>query len=100
MEQVARARNAQRPGAHRLRDDSAHLGDVVAGRGFEVGAAFAHHVNPQRAARNLRREVNIASRRSRASRQSGKLSQFHGTPFAITISGMSSTPSISLLTSS
>lgn len=34
--------------------------------------------------------------RSTASRKSGKLSQFHGRPSAMTTSGMSSTPSISL----
>ena len=42
-------RHAERPGAHRIIDQSDHRGDVVAGRRSLVEPTFTHHVRAQRA---------------------------------------------------
>ena len=55
----ARRREAERPGAHRLRHQVGHRRDLAVGRDLAVRPALAHHEHPQRAVRQLRAHVDV-----------------------------------------
>ena len=71
------------PASTASRGEPAHLGDLVGGRRLAVGAALAHHVEPQRrrAAPARRRRCRSAGASS-ASRYSAKVSQSTAGPRA------------------
>ena len=60
MADGVRSRDTNRPRIDRLGRKTAHLGEVVLGRGFVVGAALAHHIDAKRRMRQLRGEIDIA----------------------------------------
>ena len=56
----AAGRETKRAGAQAFLDDGAHLGDLVLGRCFVVGAAFAHHIGADGAVGHMRCDVDGA----------------------------------------
>ena len=60
MVERARGREAERPVAHRLRRQHAHLRNLVRRRLLEPGRALAHHEDAQRAVRQLGAEIHVA----------------------------------------
>ncbi len=63
VDRGARGREADGAGGHGFARQRRHAPEVVFGRGFVRGAAFAHHVGAQRAVRKLGRHVEAAWRR-------------------------------------
>ena len=86
------------PACKPLLDQRGHRRHVGGRRRLAIDAALAHDEDAQaaHAAPGSRSRCRSAAAAS-ASRYSGKLCQFHGTPSRITSSGMSSTPSMTLI---
>ena len=60
MVDAARRGETDRTGLHRLAGQRAHRGDVLLGGGFQAHRALAHHIDPERAMRQLRANVHVA----------------------------------------
>src|SRR5205814_7299567 len=59
MVEGARRREPERAGLYTGRGDATHLGDLVCGRRFAVGAPLPHHEQAQRSVTHLRGEVDV-----------------------------------------
>ena len=79
---------------------SRHRRDVVGGRRLAVGAALAHHVQAQRAVRDLGGDVDVERARVERVQELGERLPVHVRPSSSTAPGMSSTPSISSMSRS
>ena len=55
----ARGREAEGPGPQPFRGEFGHAPSVLLGGGLAVGAALAHHIDPQGSVRHLSRDIGI-----------------------------------------
>jgi hypothetical protein len=96
MDELARGASADRSGFDRLAGDLAHPSKVVIRRRLQVHATLAHHIDAQRAVRDLSGEVDVDLALAEGVQIFGK-----GFPAprrtSLTTSGMSSTYSINLI---
>ena len=98
----ARRREAERAGRDAPRRRARPISAISSGVArLAVGAALAHHVQPQRAVRHLGGDVDVVRAARRARRGTRRSSaSFHESPSCSAAPGMSSTPSISSISRS